>query len=102
MCFEKILEVFSVANSKRYQTFNNRMLHFDDDIEYVDVLYASLRKSLSILPEDALFQEIDPEKHPKLSRYKVCDDNRLLVLHHLKSTVYSAYIKELYLSLIHI
>ena len=72
------------------------MLHFDDDIEYVDVLYASLRKSLSILPEDALFQEIDPEKHPKLSRYKVCDDNRLLVLHHLKSTVYSAYIKELY------
>ena len=96
MCFEKILEVFSVANSKRYQTFNNRMLHFDDDIEYVDVLYASLRKSLSILPEDALFQEIDSEKHPKLSRYKVCDDNRLLVFHHLKSTVYSAYIKELY------
>ena len=31
-----------------------------------------------------------------LSRYKVCDDIRLLVLHHLKSTVYSAYIKELY------
>lgn len=82
--------------SKNYQTFSNRMLHFDDDLEYVDIIYASVKKEMGTFSDQSLFENINPLKHPRLARYKICDDNRLKVVQHFKSTVYSAYIKELY------
>lgn len=82
--------------SKNYQTFSNRMLHFDDDLEYVDIIHSSVRKNMGSFSNDVLFENINSNKHPRLSRYKICDDNRLKVVQHFRATVYAAYIKELY------
>lgn len=72
------------------------MLHFDDDIEFTDILYSTIK--LNPLAEGAtsLFQNQSTDKHPNISRYSLCDENRLQIVRHLKSTVYAAYIKDAY------
>lgn len=82
-------------HSAPYIGFKNKMLHFSDDIEYVDILYSTIKKEH--IPSNAtkLFFNQSPKKHPSISRYSICDDNRLQVIRHLKSSIYSSYIKIL-------
>lgn len=85
-----------MLHSKPYQTFKNKMLHFDDDIEFSDILYSNIKAS--VLPQGAqqLFKFQNNNKHPTISRYKICQDNRLMVVRHLKSTISASYIKDAY------
>lgn len=83
-------------HSAPYIGFKNKMLHFSDDIEYVDILYSTIKKEHIPSNGTKLFFNQSPKKHPSISRYSICDDNRLQVIRHLKSSIYSSYIKDSY------
>lgn len=72
------------------------MLHFDDDIEFTDILYSKIKATTLPANSQKLFDFQDQDKHPAISRYKICQDNRLQVVRHLKSTISSSYIKDAY------
>lgn len=85
-----------MAHSKPYLTFKNKMLHFDDDLEFADVLHLAI--TATPITEDAqtLFKFQNSERHPNISRYSLCQTNRLYVVRHLKATIHSSYIKDIY------
>lgn len=85
-----------MAHSKHYISFKNKMLHFDDDVEFVDILYSTIKDTPIDDNATKLFESQDPAKHPNISRYSICQNNRLIIMQHLKSTVYASYIKDIY------
>lgn len=85
-----------MAYSKHYQSFKNKMLHFDDDIEFTDILYTAIKTTPIAENTQSLFEYLSPEKHPNLSRLSLCQENRLHVVRHLKSTISASYIKDIY------
>ena len=85
-----------MSHSNNYLSFKNKMLHFDDDIEFTDILYSTIRETAVSDNADKLFEHQNPEKHPNISRYSICQDNRLQIVRHLKSTVSASYIKDAY------
>lgn len=44
-----------MAHSKSYGSFKNRMLHFDDDIEFTDILYSTIKESTVVEGANKLF-----------------------------------------------
>lgn len=84
------------AHSKHYQTFSNRLLHLDADLELIDIIDASIKENLLSPDSQKLFAKISNRKHPVLSRRNVSTTNRKLAINHLKQTVFSSYIKDLY------
>lgn len=85
-----------MAHSKNYLSFKNKMLHFDDDIEFTDILYSTIKENSVAEGASKLFEYQNPDKHPNISRYSICQDNRLQIMRHLKSTVSASYIKDAY------
>lgn len=85
-----------MAMSKPYLTFKNKLLHFDDDIEIADILYAKVKKTMISNDATQLFDYQDNVKHPNLSRYKICQNNRVEIIRHLKSSISASYLKDLY------
>lgn len=82
-------------HSKPYQTFCNRVLHLDADLELIDIIDSSVKSGL-LFSEDKLFSKISKNKHPVLSKRKVTSVNRELAINHLKQSMFSSYIKDLY------
>lgn len=82
--------------SKYALIFKNRMLSFDQDLELIDIICTANNKH-DFLPSDTLlFSNLDTKKHPSLQTRSVTDTNRKIVVLHLRATVYSSYIKDLY------
>ncbi|MCH5263913.1 MAG: hypothetical protein J1F42_13470 [Lachnospiraceae bacterium] len=84
-----------MAISKCLISFRNRMSHFNADLDFVDILSKSIENG-NFSSEEELFPGSNDERYTILSHYKVGDQNRRLVVNHLKSTLYTAYIKDLY------
>lgn len=84
-----------MEHSEAYISFKNKMMHFQDDIEIIDMFYALIKRD-SWENKEKLFDMFDREKHKSISRYKICDTNRRIVVTHLRATMYAAYVKELY------
>lgn len=84
-----------MAISKCLITFKNKMSHFNADLDFIDILSTSIENG-DYSNEEELFPGSSDEKYTTLSSYKVGDQNRRLVVNHLKSTLYTAYIKDLY------
>lgn len=85
-----------MPHSKPYLTFKNKMLHFDDDIEFIDILNTTIKNRAIDDGADKLFDCQRHDKHPNISRYSVNQTNRLQIVRHLKSTVSASYIKDAY------
>ena len=85
-----------MQQSKARTTFINRLLHFNDDIELMDILYYNIANST--MPEDGkLFRYFSRNSHPNIARHTVISQhNRMLIATHCRATLYSAYVKELY------
>ena len=83
-------------HSKAYITFKNRILHFDDDLDLIDILKERVKREDMNSEGTTLFMDQDNSRHSSVARYTVNDQNRQIVLYHLRSTVYAAYIKDLY------
>lgn len=83
--------------SKALVRFLNRVARFDDDIELIDI-FANAVAAGDLTPSVStqLFSHIDSSRHPRLAKARPTDHNRGLVVGHLRKTVYSSYIKDLY------
>lgn len=84
-----------MAISKCLITFKNKMSHFNADLDFINILSKSVENG-DYSSEEELFPGSNDKKYTVLSHYKVSDKNRRLVVNHLKSTLYTAYIKDLY------
>lgn len=80
--------------TKAYVRFLNRAEHYSADIELVDVSARVLSKRRP--PRSLLFEEISATSHPTLAKRKATDQGRKLALTHLKASIASAHIKDLY------
>lgn len=84
-----------MAISKCKITFINKMSHFNADLDFIDIL-SKLIENGYYSNEEELFPGSSDEKYTTLSGYKVGNHNRRIVVNHLKSTLYTTYIKDLY------
>ena len=84
-----------MEHSEAYMSFKNKMLHFQDDVEIIDIFYKEVKEK-TWKNKGALFDTFDEKRHKNISRYRLCNDNRNLIVTHLRATLYAAYVKELY------
>lgn len=80
--------------SKGLQRFSTRLVQFRNDIEMADIIV--INKEVIKGNNEKIFLKVSKDKHPQLSSRKNTKDSRTLVVHHLKKTLYVAFIKELY------
>lgn len=83
--------------SKNRVSYDNKMLHYNADLELVDILCTSIDAD-ALTPADngSLFLHIENQKHPILSTWRICQENRSMAIYHLRQTVYGSYIKDMY------
>lgn len=75
----------------------SRSDHFAADIELADILAITSGSGiLSANGGNRLFDAVDPFQHPTLAGRKNSDHNRRLAVRHLKASLCSGYIKDLY------
>lgn len=83
--------------TKAYHRFINRANHFDADLELIDILSEAVKKNaLTPRTGQVLFNHLNPTKHTTLAGRKNNRRSRAITVSHLKRTVYSAYIKDLF------
>ena len=83
--------------SKALVRFLNRAARFEVDLELVDVLELAMSGCrLSDTSRPVVFAYVEPAKHPRLALHKATDHQHQLLMAHLKATLRSAYIKDLY------
>ncbi|MCA8252304.1 hypothetical protein LGM89_03400 [Burkholderia sp. AU31624] len=83
--------------TKYLHKFLSRADHFFADIELADVFAISSASGVLSQNNDAhLFDSVDPTQHPTLARRKNNDHNRRLAVRHLKASLCSGFIKDLY------
>ncbi len=79
--------------SKGYRRFKQRLDYFLIDHEVAEILV--LNKEL-LKGEKTIFQNVDGNKHPRLSTRTPNANSRGLVVTHLRRTIYESFIKDLY------
>ena len=82
--------------SKYALVFQNRLLSFDQDIELIDIICRAQKADDFLKDDNLLFSYLDDKKHPALNTRKANTTSRGIVINHLKATVYSSYIKDIY------
>lgn len=83
--------------TKAYHAFESKLHYFDDDIDLVDVLRLNIISGeLTDDESDNVFKKVCPTRHSHLARRKNSDGSRKLLILHLRSTIYSSYIKDVY------
>lgn len=83
--------------SKAFHVFEQKLIYFEDDLELVDVLRTSvLNGELTDTNTGNVLKNVDETKHSHISRRKNSDGSRKLIINHLRTTVYSSYVKDVY------
>lgn len=83
--------------TKAYQAFHTKVIYFDDDIDLIEVIRLSiLNGDLTDPTTQFALKNIDPSVHIHLKRRKNSDGSRSLIANHLRQTVYSSYVKDVY------
>lgn len=88
--------------TKAYHSFETKLFYFDDDIDLIEVIRLSiLNGDLTDNASKFALKNIDPEKHLHIKRRKNSDGSRELLANHLRQTVYSSYVKDIYEEVTH-
>lgn len=83
--------------TKAYHAFKTKVAYFNDDIELVDVLRIGILKNeMSDLASKHVLKNVDPVEHSHLARRANSDGSRRLIIDHLRQTLYTAYVKDIY------
>ena len=83
--------------SKAFHSFDSKMAYFNDDIELIDVLRtAVLDGDLTDPNTNRLLKHVDPNRHRHIARRQNSDGSRRNTINHLRASVYSSYLKDLY------
>lgn len=106
ICGLNMLELLSNTElsmkTKAYHAFEQKIIYFDDDIALIDVLREGVLSGDLTDPESKfVLKYIDPAKHDHLKRRKNSDGSRKLLINHLRQTVYSSYVKDMYEEVTH-
>jgi hypothetical protein len=83
--------------TKAYVRFLNRVAHFDADMELADVV--NIAKDAGKLHSDQaqhMFDDVNPARHPRLAERANSDGGRTIAVGHLKTTLYSSFLKDIY------
>jgi hypothetical protein len=84
------------VKTKYLVRFLNRIAHFEADLELVDVVNIASKKGLLSTKGTRLFDLVSPSKHPRLANRQSSDGGRSLAMKHLRRTVASSFLKDLY------
>lgn len=83
--------------SKAFHAFEQKLIYFEDDIELIDVLRSSVIKGdLTDNQSKNVLKNINPTRHRHIARRQNSDGSRRLITNHLRATLYSAYVKDVY------
>lgn len=85
--------------TKAYHAFSTKLEYFSDDIDLIDVLKTNVKVG-NLNDENNIFKEVK-SRHMSLARRQNTSKSRELVINHLKQTVYSAYVKDIYEEVTH-
>jgi hypothetical protein len=86
-----------MPKSKAFHSFESKLAYFDDDIELIDVLRDGvLGGDLTDPQTNNLLKHLNPQKHQHLARRQNSEGSRRNTINHLRQTVYSSYLKDLY------
>jgi len=85
------------VRTEAYHSFESKLFYFDDDIDLIEVVRLGILKGdLTDKTSQFALKNIDPEKHLHIQRRKNSDGSRELLANHLRQTVYSSYVKDIY------
>lgn len=85
------------SKSKALYAFEQKLIYFYDDIEMMDVIRTSvIRGDLSSDKSKYLLAGVDKDKHAHLARRANAKGGRVNTINHLRASVYSSFIKDLY------
>ncbi len=88
--------------SKAFHAFEQKLSYFDDDIELIDVLKIAVsRGDLTDPTSQYVMKYIDSSKHSHIVRRKNSDVSREQIINHLRSSIYSSYVKDVYEEVTH-
>lgn len=91
------LLVAAQKKSKAFHSFKQKLSYFYDDIEMMDVIRASvLRGDLSSPDSNYVLTGVKPSKHKHLSRMGNRKGSRENAINHLRASLYSSFVKDLY------
>ena len=88
--------------SKSFHVFEQKLIYFEDDLELIDVILINVIKGeLTDSKSQNILKNIDDTKHLHIARRKNSDTGRLQIVNHLRATLYSSYVKDVYEELTH-
>ncbi|BBT96090.1 hypothetical protein WP8W19C03_27840 [Aeromonas veronii] len=83
--------------SKAFHDFESKVGYFDDDIDLVEVVRLGIiNGDLTDNSSSYVLKNIDPVIHKHIKRRKNSNGSRELLANHLRQTVYSSYVKDIY------
>jgi len=88
--------------TKAYHAFEQKLIYFDDDIDLIEVIRLNVLKGdLTNVKSKHVLKQVDPAKHTHIARRKNSDGSRKLLINHLRQTLYSSYVKDVYEEVTH-
>ncbi len=83
--------------SKAYHAFEQKLIYFDDDVELIDILRECvIGGDLTENGSQHVLKRLKPTKHKHIARRQNSVGSRKLIINHLRSSVYSSYVKDIY------
>ena len=83
--------------TKAHVRFFSRAAHLDADIELADILKISVSiGALTTNNDPYLFDQINPQQHPRLAARSNNGKNRIIAINRLKATLCASFIKDIY------
>lgn len=88
--------------TKAFHAFEQKIIYFDDDIAVIDIIRTNvINGELTDKKSNHVLKNLDKDKHHHLTRRRNSDASRKLLINHLRQTVYSSYVKDLYEEVTH-
>jgi effector-binding domain-containing protein len=83
--------------TKAYHAFEQKISYFDDDIDLIEIIKIGVSNgNLTDPKSEYVLKGVDPAKHSHIARRKNSDGSRTLLINHLRQTLYSSYVKDVY------
>ena len=80
--------------SKACHAFEQKLIYFENDLELIDVLSLAISDNTLTPASDSEF--VLKELHKRLARRRNSHTSRLQLINHLRQSIYSSYIKDVY------
>lgn len=88
--------------SKAFHAFTQKLSYFDDDLELMDVLHkAVVSGDLTDNESQYVLKHVKPAEHTHISRRKNSNGSRKNIINHIRATLYSSYVKDIYEEVTH-